>query len=109
MGIDLKKHQGIGESLKAKDVETDKITVTVKDIGEDTFEDGDKLYLIVDVQGTGIVDKKFYMNVTNTNRMAKLHGENTDEWKGKTIKMHKALVMNPKEKKEVPVLRISEE
>ena len=109
MGIDLRKHQGIGESLKAKDVETEKIITIVKDVGEDSFEDGDALYLIVDVQGTEITDKKFYINVTNTNRMTKLHGENTDEWKGKTVKMHKALVTNPKTKKEVPVLRISEE
>ena len=109
MGIDLRKHQGIGESLKAKDIVEDKITITVKDIGEDSFEDGDSLYLIVDVQGTEITDKKFYMNVTNTNRMKTLHGDNTDEWKGKTVKMHKVMATHAKTKKEVPALRITEE
>ena len=114
MGIDLSTHIGGGESLRAKELAAEKNNpLTIVDIGVEKIDDrGGKtreaLYALVSFKNVQKEpeEKKFYLNVTNTNRMVELFGEDTDKWKGKAISVYKVLVTNPNTNEEVDSLRI---
>ncbi len=70
--------------LKASDCEDGDITLTIKEIRQERIGQGrdadDKWILFFEEEEKGLV-----LNKTNTNTIAKLYGDDTDDWDGKQV------------------------
>lgn len=76
-----------GDSLKAADLQGTEPTVTIASVQKKEFDDGDKL--VISFVGR---TKTLVCNKTNANRIAHVHGTNTDGWIGKEITLFTDLV-----------------
>lgn len=72
-----------GDSLKAADLQGKEPTVTIESVEEKKFDNGNKL--VVRFRGT---KKCLVCNKTNAKRIAFMHGNETDQWVGKTITLY---------------------
>jgi hypothetical protein len=70
--------------LKASDAEEADLVLTIKDLKQERIGQGkdadDKWVLYFEEQKKGLI-----LNKTNTNTIAKLYGDDTDDWEGKRI------------------------
>lgn len=84
MAIDLDKYKGGGfeQTLSVDDVK-EGMKFKITDIREVTTQFGDKL-LIANDKGEAV-----FLNSTTVNRLKSKLGDNTDNWKGKTIELTK--------------------
>lgn len=76
-----------GDSLKAADLQGREVTVVIADVKSKEFDNGNKL--IITFQGK---KKALICNKTNANRIAYVHGTNTDNWIGKEVILYTDLV-----------------
>ncbi len=75
------------ETLKATDLQGHEPVVTIATVSLKEFDSGNKLLI------TFVGKKKALVaNKTNSNRIAFLHGTNTDNWIGKRIQLYTDLV-----------------
>jgi len=98
----IKRVESFKPFLKAKDI-NDKKPVTIESIRLATLRSGE----------TYVVKFKEYeyelpLNKTNLDKLIKIFGDETDEWIGKTVKLYKVIVNNPKTMEEVESIRIRE-
>lgn len=76
-----------GDTLKAADLQGQEPVVTIATVTLKEFDKGNKLVI------TFVGKKKALVaNKTNSNRIAFLHGTNTDNWIGKKIQLYTDLV-----------------
>jgi hypothetical protein len=73
--------------LSAADVEDGDLEVVIASVGIEQFDDGNKL--LVKFQN---MDKGLVANKTNSNRIALLYGDDTDEWVGREIVLYQDMV-----------------
>lgn len=89
--------------LKASDADDGDLIVTIRDIKEETVGMGkdqeSKWVLYFEEQSKGLI-----LNKTNMNTIAKLYGDDTDDWEGKKITLFSTEVQFKDEM--VPALRI---
>jgi hypothetical protein len=86
--------------LKADDL-SGKIAVTINDVGQEAMGMDKTLKLILYFRE---LDKPMVCNHTNGDMIAQLHGDETDNWRGKRIVLTRALV--PFQGKNVPAVRV---
>ena len=87
--------------LKSDDL-TGNVAVTVNDITQESVGMDKTTKLIIYFRELG---KPFVCNRTNANQIAQLHGEETDNWRGKRIVLTRTLV--PFQGKNVPAIRVA--
>jgi hypothetical protein len=68
--------------LKAEDLEGANVTVTIEEVNREEVGPKKELKLVISFANTR---KKMVLNKTNAATIAKLYGEETDEWLGKRI------------------------
>ncbi len=68
--------------MSAKDLDGEDKVVTIRRIEEETIAQEDKWVLYFDLRQS---TKGLVLNQTNAKTIAKLHGEDSDEWIGKSI------------------------
>ncbi len=68
--------------MSAKDLDGQDKVVTIRRIEEETIAQEDKWVLYFDLRQS---TKGLVLNQTNAKAIAKLHGEDSDEWIGKSI------------------------
>ena len=76
-----------GDTLKAADLQGMEPVVVIASVTMKKFENGNKLVLTFQGKKKGLV-----CNKTNANRIAYVHGTNTDNWIGKEIQLFTDLV-----------------
>lgn len=76
-----------GSSLKAADLKGREYTLVIADVEMKKFNDANKL--VVSFQNA---KKSLICNKTNANRIAHMHGTNTDNWTGKEITLYSEMV-----------------
>ena len=76
-----------GDTLKAADLQGHEPTVVIASVEMKKFDNGNKL--VIAFQGK---KKALVCNKTNANRIAYVHGTNTDHWIGKEITLYTDLV-----------------
>jgi hypothetical protein len=73
--------------LKAEEIDGDDLVVTISDIRTESVgqgrDAGDKWVLYFNETDKGLV-----LNKTNAKAIAKLHGDDTDDWEGKRIALY---------------------
>jgi hypothetical protein len=73
--------------LKASDFEDGDATLTIREVGQETLGQGKdavvKFVLFFEEEDRGLV-----LNKTNVNVIAKLHGDDTDDWIGKQVTLY---------------------
>lgn len=70
--------------LKADDLQGKSVTVTISDVQLEDIGKGHEMQSKVVLSFKG-KEKKFVCNKTNAKTIAKLHGDDTDDWIGKSI------------------------
>jgi len=94
--------------LKAADLQGKTVRLTIGAVGVHEFnddKDGKKKQLVLSFQGK---EKKLGLNVTNATSIAKILGDNTDDWIGGEIKIYPTTT-DFGDKKDVPCIRVVEE
>lgn len=76
-----------GDTLKTTDLQGREPTVVIAEVQVKKFDNGNKL--VITFQGK---KKALICNKTNANRIAYIHGTNTDNWIGKEIVLYTDLV-----------------
>jgi hypothetical protein len=76
-----------GDYLKAADLNGHEPTVVIASVEEIQFDDGNKL--LISFHGK---KKSLVANKTNSNRIALMHGDDTDNWIGKEIVLYTDIV-----------------
>jgi len=73
--------------LKASDFEDGDATLTIREVGQERIGQGkdasDKFVLYFEDEAKGLV-----LNKTNVGTIAKLHGDDTDDWIGKDVTLY---------------------
>lgn len=74
--------QSIGTTFSARDLKEGPLVLTIKDVYEDEY-DGQTKNVVTFEEGK----KKLVLNVTNTNILCDLFGDEDVDWFGKSIKL----------------------
>ena len=93
-----------GNFLKAADLAGRTVRVRISAVGVHEFEDKKK-QIVLSFEGK---EKKLGLNVTNANSIAKILGDDTDNWIGGEIKIYPTTT-DFGDKKDVPCIRVVEE
>lgn len=94
--------------LKAADLQGKTVRLKIADVDVHEFDDdtkGKKKQLVLSFVGK---EKKLGLNVTNANSIAKILGDDTDNWIGGEIKIYPTTT-DFGDKRDVPCIRIVEE
>ncbi len=76
-----------GDTLKAADLQGREPVVVIADVQMKKFDNGNKLVITFEGKKKALVANK-----TNSNRIAHIHGTNTDNWIGKEVMLYTDLV-----------------
>lgn len=90
----------VSEHLKSEDVGQAEPIVTITEIGQKTFDEGDAKLILHFAE----TEKTLVLNKTNGRTIAGLYGDDTDGWKGKQIKLF--VIQTDFGGKTVPGLRV---
>lgn len=93
-----------GEFLKAEDLQGKTVRLIITEIGVHEFDDKKK-QLVLSFRGA---DKRLGLNITNANSIAKILGDDTDNWIGGEIKVYPTTT-DFGDKRNVPCIRVIEE
>ena len=78
------------KTLSAADIEEEDVVITIADVYEKQYDDGTK-YIIESREA-----KDFVCNKTNANTIARIYGDDTDDWIGKRITLFATEVQSQK-------------
>lgn len=101
-------YTGSSQFLKAADLQGRTIRVKISHVGVHEFEEEGKpkkKQLVLSFEGK---EKKLGLNVTNATSIAKVLGEDTDNWIGGEIKIYPTTT-DFGDRKDVPCIRVVEE
>jgi len=76
-----------GKTLSASDLDEEGQVFTITDVDVKQFDDGPKLMISLEE-----TDKAFVANKTNSQTIAQLYGDDTDEWAGARISLYQTWV-----------------
>lgn len=97
-----------GNFLKAQDLQGKTVRLRISEVGVHTFDEGtpkEKSQLVLSFEGK---EKRLGLNVTNATSIAKILGDDTDNWIGGEIKIYPTTT-DFGDKRDVPCIRVVEE